>query len=89
MKLPLVVQKSLGCSWLEDSGFNHVADYLTDENAQTIAHRVNMHDELVAALEGSQKALRKALPRTDADGDAHYVGEWLETVSAALERAKQ
>lgn len=57
MKLPLVVQKSLGCSWLEDSGFNHVADYLTDENAKTIAHRVNVHDELVAALEGAHKAL--------------------------------
>jgi len=84
MKLPLVVQKSLGCSWLEDSGFNHVADYLTDENAQIIAHRVNVHDELVAALAG-MLAINDSVTQGQ---EREYREKFLPMARAALERAK-
>jgi len=40
--------------------------------------------ELEKALEGAQKALRKALPYMADSDDSHYVGEWLDEVNAAL-----
>lgn len=44
--------------------------------------------DLLAALEGAQKALRKALPFVPADKEAHFVGEWLDAVNAAINKAK-
>jgi hypothetical protein len=73
MKLPLSANEGPACAWLEDAEFNHVADYLTIENAQTIAHRVNVHDELVAALERLLDAFLEArdmaIKRNPLDGD--------------------
>lgn len=44
--------------------------------------------ELLQALEGAQKALRVALPFLPADKEAHFVGEWLDAVNAAINKAK-
>lgn len=86
MKLPLSANEGPACAWLEDAEFNHVADYLTIENAQTIAHRVNCFDELVAALGECNKAL-SALG-CDIAGKSN-IADAARKARAALERAKQ
>ena len=61
--------------------------------AQTIAHRVNCHDELVAALELAVSGLhRKPGPMGNAFGNPfpnQYAEPWAMQAIAALERAKQ
>lgn len=44
--------------------------------------------DLLSALEGAQKALRTALPFVPSDNEAHFVGEWLDEVNAAIARAR-
>jgi len=58
-----------------------VADCYTEQDAQTIAHRVNCFEELVAALEAANHTFRAIGWHDDGPAKAR--------VSAALERAKQ
>ena len=48
----------------------------------------DINADLLDALEGAQKALRTALPFLPADKEAHFVGEWLDAVNAAIARAR-
>lgn len=57
--------------------------------AQAIVTACNSRAALVNALTGAEKALTKALPHCPADTDAHFVGEWLGEVRAALAAAKE
>lgn len=58
-------------------------------NRAFIVTACNSHAALVKALTGAEKALTKALPHCPADTDAHFVGEWLGEVRAALAAAKE
>lgn len=69
---------------------NH-RDFLVSANADAAKENIKLraiNDYLLAALEGAQKALRKALPFVPADNEAHFVGEWLDEVNAAIARAR-
>ncbi len=44
--------------------------------------------ELLAALQGAEKAIVKALPFCPPDDEAHFVGEWLEEIRAAIQKAQ-
>lgn len=44
--------------------------------------------DMLAALEGAEKALVKALPFCPPDNEAHYVGECLIDVRSALQKAR-
>lgn len=97
MKLPLSANEGPACAWLEDAEFNHVADYLTIENAQTIAHRVNCFEELRDALEilasipleefGLEK--RKDSQSIMGWNNVNLTVGHVRAARAALERAKQ
>ena len=73
-------------SLIDYQSYSPIAKSLTDENAQTIAHRVNVHDELVAALADCNKAL-SALG-CDITGKSN-VAEAARKARTALEKAKQ
>lgn len=45
-------------------------------------------DELLAALEGADKAITAALPHLPADGEAVFCGEWLSEIREAIARVK-
>ena len=49
---------------------------------------IAQRDELLAALEGADKAITAALPHLPADGEAVFCGEWLSEIRAAIARAK-
>jgi len=61
-----------------------VADCYTEQDAQTIAHRVNVHDELVAALAG-MLAINDSVTQGQ---EREYREKFLPMARAALERAK-
>lgn len=69
---------------------NH-RDFLVSANADAAKENIKLraiNADLLAALEGAQKALRTALPFLPADKEAHFVGEWLDAVNAAIARAR-
>ena len=71
-----------------DKGGTHMRrlDYqghFTEADAKLIAASKNM----LAALQGAQGALRKALPHLPADAEAVHVGEWLDEIAAVIAKA--
>jgi hypothetical protein len=50
--------------------------------------RSAQRDELLAALEGADKALIKAMPYLPADEEAVLCGEWLEEIREVIAHVK-
>lgn len=58
--------------------------------AQDIKRRnyelIDQRNELIAALKGARRSMRKALPYLPPDNVAIYVGEWVDEINEALDR---
>ena len=78
------LQMPEGCKGIRDS----------EQNAQTIAHRVNCFEELVAMLEYARESINQSASIfnnsrfTDRHQDGPRCIRAMEAISAALERAK-
>jgi hypothetical protein len=70
------------------NAYSHTDPNEAMERAAFIVRAVNSHEELLAVLKGAEKAIRKALPFVPADNEAHFVGEWLDEVKAAIDKAE-
>ena len=70
---------------LYDEHGQAIDTHLTEQQAKTIAHRVNVHDELVAALAG-MLAINDSVTQGQ---EREYREKFLPMARAALERAEQ
>lgn len=86
MKLPKLVARG---RWLEDADRNSAATCISDLIAQTIAHRVNAHDELVAALDALFENCSMVHNRWGDGCNGVEASAAIKNARAALERAKQ
>jgi hypothetical protein len=71
----------------EATGETIAVTYTGKDTAAFIVKACNSHDELLAALEGAQQAIRKALPFLPADDEAIFCGEWLDEINEAIAKA--
>ena len=73
--------------WVDSESGTPLADVRSYDNSEANARLISAAPELLEALEGAQKVIRKTMPSLSFD-DSIFAGEWLDTINAAIAKAK-